>query len=123
MKTLNKSIIFTFFAFLIFGSASVFAQEEAQKINDIIEKKREFNKKFKNSIVFKIQLYNGDETTAVEIKENFESDYNQFKVQLTYDQPEWKTQIVGFKTRLDADRALLIIREKYPTAIVLEEKV
>ena len=35
MKTLNKSIIFTFFAFLIFGSASVFAQEEAQKINDI----------------------------------------------------------------------------------------
>ena len=123
MKTVSKSIIFSFFAFLIFGSVSVFAQEETQKISDIIEKKREFNKKYKNSIVFKIQLYNGNETSAVEIKENFETEYNQFKVQLTYDQPEWKTQIVGFKTRLDADRALLVIREKYPTAIVLEEKI
>lgn len=123
MKTLFKSIIFTFFVTLILSPAKVFGQNDAQKINNIIEKKREFNKKNKNSIVYKIQLYNGNETTAVEIKENFESDYAQFKVQLTYDQPEWKTQVVGFKTRLDADRALLVIREKYPTAIVLEEKI
>ena len=123
MKTLSKSVILTFFTVLVLGIANTFGQVESQKINELIEKKRTFNKTHKNSLVFKIQLYNGTETEAVEIKEEFEGKYEQYKVQLTYDPPEWKTQIIGFKTRLDADRALLIIREDYENAIVLEEKI
>lgn len=123
MKTLPKSIILTFFVAFIFCSSNLYGQEESQKIYDVIEKKREYNKNNKNSIVFKIQLYNGAEAKAVEIKEEFESKYDQYKVKLTYDPPEWKTQVIGFKTRLDADRALLVIREDYATAIVLEEKI
>jgi len=123
MKTISKSVILVFFAVFVFGVSNMFGQEESQKINDLIEKKRTFNKTHKNSLVFKIQLYNGTETEAVEIKEEFESKYEQYKVQLTYDPPEWKTQIIGFKTRLDADRALLIVREDYENAIVLEEKI
>lgn len=123
MKTLSKRLVFVFFIAFILTSTNSFGQEESQKIYEVIEKKRAFNENNKNSIVYKIQLYNGIEADAAEMKVDFESKYEQYKVKLTYDPPEWKTQIVGFKTRLDADRALLVIREDYENAIVLEEKI
>lgn len=123
MNTFAKPRHFLLFVAFIWCTFNAFGQENSQKIYDIIEKKREFNKNHKNSVVFKIQIYNGFESEADEIKQEFQTKYEQYKVQLTYDPPEWKTQVIGFKTRLDADRALLIIREDYTNAIVLEEKI
>ena len=53
MKTISKSVILVFFAVFVFGVSNMFGQEESQKINDLIEKKRTFNKTHKNSLVFK----------------------------------------------------------------------
>jgi len=40
-----------------------------------------------------------------------------------YKSPEWKTQVGNFTTRLEADRILNIISEKFTGAIVLEDKI
>ena len=118
----KKWLISAFFMFFLTISNS-FAQSENEKIDELLAQKREFNQKNKNSIVFKIQLYNGNEVEAAEIKKNFDKAFPEYKSVLIYKAPEWKTQIGDFKTRLEADRILNIIKKKFRGAIVLEDKV
>ena len=123
MKKLSiKAIIFVFFVTFL-NSNTLFAQSENEKINTLIEQKKAFNKTNKNIMVFKIQIYNGNETQAYAIKRNFEADFPEYRTKIIYKTPEWKTHAGNFRTRLEADRALNIVKIKYAGAIVLEEKI
>jgi hypothetical protein len=123
MKILSKKLLITFFVLFFLSIANSYSQSEGDKINQLIEQKRNFNKKNKNSHVFKIQLYNGYENEAYKIMANFRLAFPEYKVEIKYKQPEWKTQVVYFKTRLEADRALNKIKEKFSGAIILEDKI
>ncbi|MDP3360174.1 MAG: hypothetical protein Q8S41_12595 [Lutibacter sp.] len=117
-----KAIIFVFFATFL-SSNTLFAQSENEKINTLIEQKKAFNKTNKNILVFKIQIYNGNETQAYAVKRNFEADFPEYRTKIIYKTPEWKTHAGNFRTRLEADRALNLVKIKYAGAIVLEEKI
>ena len=123
MNILSKRIVLVlFFAFFLSNSKS-FAQSENEKINTLIEQKRAYNKDNKSSVVYKIQLYNGNEEEAYKIRRNFNTSYPEYKTTIMYKPPEWKTQVGDFKTRLEADRALNIIKKKFSGAIVLVDKI
>lgn len=105
---------------LSFGIYKVNSQTKLtnnKNINSLIEKKREFNKR--NKVGFRIQLYNGLEKTAKSVQGRFRVEYPNIRTKLSYDSPEWKIQVGNYKTRLDADRALNKIREKFSGAIVV----
>lgn len=118
-KTINYIIFFTLFV----NSLAVYSQSESENITNLIEQKKLYNKKNKNSTVYKIQLYNGNEPEAYKIKQLFNAEFMDYKAEVVYDKPEWKTQVNTFKTRLDADRVAKIIKEKFAGAIVLEDKI
>ena len=86
-------------------------------INELISKKRSFNKEF--SYGFRIQLYNGFEVEAKKISAKFKLDFPDTKTHLVYKQPEWKIQVGFYKTKLEADRALLNFSEKFSGLIVI----
>jgi hypothetical protein len=111
-----------FIVFLLVGGVS-HAQQDREKIDSLILQKRLFNKENKTSKVFRIQLYNGNENEAYEIEKEFRKEFPEYKSTITYRQPEWKTQVGNFKSRLEADRVLLLIRKKFSGAIVLEDKI
>lgn len=123
MKYLSKNILLTIILTVFLGITNNFAQSESSEISNLVEQKREFNKENKSSVVYKIQLYNGDEDESYTIERNFRSDFPEYKVKVVYDDPEFKTQVGDFKTRLEADRILMIIKEKFGGAIVLEDKI
>lgn len=107
---------------LLLTSFSVTSQTnitENKDIASLIAKKRIYNKK--NGTGFRIQLYNGSETTARRIKSNFQSDFRGVFTKLEYEAPDWKVQVGSYKTKLDADRALNIIREKYSGGIIISK--
>ncbi|PHS51635.1 MAG: hypothetical protein COB01_09715 [Lutibacter sp.] len=112
-----------FFIAVLFSVTFSYSQSENEKINTLIEQKRNFNQQNKNSTVFKIQLYNGFEAEAYKIKHNFEIAFPDYKTKIIYKSPEWKTQVGNLNTRLEADRILNIIKEKFIGAIVLEDKI
>ena len=86
-------------------------------INELISKKRSFNKEF--SYGFRIQLYNGFETEAKKTRAKFKIDFPEIKTFIVYRQPEWKIQVGFYKTKLEADKALLELKRKYESAIVI----
>ena len=49
----------------------------------------------------------------------FKYNFPETKTYLVYRQPEWKIQVGFYKTKLEADRALLKFKRKYQSAIVI----
>lgn len=108
--------------FFLFRNNHSFAQEtisENKEITLLIKKKREYNKY--NGSGYRIQLYNGLEKKAKSYKYNFEREFPGTYTKLSYDNPEWKVKVGSYRTRLDADRALNKIREKFSGAIIIEK--
>jgi len=109
------------FLFCFMASIATSAQEE-KKIDEVLARKIEYNKNNRLGKGYKIQLYNGNESTAYRVKGNFEATYG-IVASLSYESPEWKVRVGNYKTRLEADRALLIFNEKFGGAIILETRI
>lgn len=114
-------MIYKYFFPLLFTLCFSWTAESQEKslssLDSLIYKKRSFNTISKNG--FRIQLYNGDEKTALERIEEFREAFPEIKVMRSYKVPEWKVQTEVYKTRLEADRVLNSIKDKYPGARVL----
>jgi hypothetical protein len=123
MTKISKKIILNLFSLFTIGIATSFAQSTTETIDVLIIQKQNYNKEHKNSTVFKVQIYNGIEDDAYKMERNFKLEFPNYKVTVVYNKPEFKTQVGYFKTRLEADRALKIIKEKFAGAIVLEDKI
>lgn len=96
--------------------------QESKAIERVLTKKIEYNKSNPIGKGFKIQLYNGNETQAYRIKNNYQIEFNE-TAELLYESPEWKVRVGNFMTRLEADRSLLEIKKKFIGAIVLETEI
>jgi len=120
---LRKILLLITTAIICGYSTSVYSQSDNTKINSLIKQKRKFNKNNKTSTVFKIQLFNGAEKIAYEKKKQFQSLFPEYKVSIIYVAPEWKTQVGNFATRIEADRILTIIEQKFLGAFVLKDKI
>ncbi|MBE7645026.1 SPOR domain-containing protein [Tenacibaculum finnmarkense] len=92
-------------------------QKDNKDIASLIAKKRTYNKN--NGTGYRIQLYNGLETKAKSLRNRFRLEYPGVFTKITYDQPDWKTQVGDYRTKLQADRALNKIREKFNGSIVI----
>ena len=118
---MKKTVIISCLFFVGFlTSQTIYSQSmksDSMLINELISKKRSFNKEF--GYGFRIQLYNGLETEAKKTETKFKIDFPEIKTYLLYRQPEWKIQVGFYKTKLEADRALLNLKRKYGSAIVI----
>ena len=119
---MNSKISTKIFLLLSLFYSLIMNAQDDKKINEVLTKKIEYNKNNRLGNGYKIQLYNGDESTAYRIKGNFEVTFRKV-ASLSYESPEWKVRVGNYKTRLEADRALLAIKEKFGGAIVLETKI
>ena len=118
---MKKTVIISCLFFVGFlTSQTIYSQSkksDSTLINELISKKRSFNKEF--GYGFRIQLYNGFETEAKNTEAKFKINFPEIKTYLLYRQPEWKIQVGFYKTKLEADRALLDLKRKYGSAIVI----
>ncbi len=92
------------------------AQENTHSLDSLIYKKRAYNAT--KQAGYCIQLYNGDEKTAMYKIKKFEKLFPEIEIHRIYQVPEWKIQTGIYKTRLEADRVLNLIKRKYPGARV-----
>jgi len=68
-----------------------------------------------------IQVFSGDITNAQKVLAVCKTEFPD-RSQIFYETPNYKVQIGKYRNRLDADRALLKISEKYPNAFVFKPK-
>mgnify|MGYP001820442907 CR=1 FL=1 len=126
--TIRYSTLFILFS-LFFGY-NIWSQtegsitiESSQSIKQLVAQKRAYNKNKRYVKGFKVQLFYGSEEGALQVREDFMSVYPDINSELKFHSPYWKVWVGSYKTRLEADRGLLDIKEGFQSAIVVPAKV
>ena len=97
--------------------------ETSAEIDEIIAKKKKFNKSLNEVKGYKIQLFYGNEKNSHKIKEEFKALFPDISTKIIFSSPQWKVQIGNYRTRLEADRNLVEIKNEYPGAIVIASEI
>jgi len=113
--------------FVIFCQSTLLGQttegkvriETSAHIDEMAAQKKDYNKTVKSYKGFKIQIYYGSEKKCYEVKDEFSSLFSEIPTSIIFSTPQWKLQVGNFRTRLEADHAMVNIKKEYPAAIVL----
>ena len=124
MKINKKTIYLILLGFSL--TLSINAQEGEINVtqDSDIDKLLEYKKDIKTSKTYTIQVYNStDPDKAKREKSNFLNSYNEWKVEIVWNTPNYKVWVGNFATRLEADRAWSKIRKKYMNANVIQPRL
>ncbi|HMC00633.1 MAG TPA: SPOR domain-containing protein [Flavobacteriaceae bacterium] len=131
MKILNlKShtlAIFLTYCFLATSNAIIAQQgnvsiNQDKDIEKLLAIKKQMNSSEDTSDRYKIQVYSGNINDAETAKSKVMTSYGNWKTSLIFQTPNYKVWVGSFRTQLEADRALLKIKDKFPSAFILKPK-
>ncbi|GAA4273937.1 SPOR domain-containing protein [Aquimarina gracilis] len=93
---------------------------EDPRIKILLNLKAKMEKEGDFSDRYKIQLYYGNLNKANEIMETSKQEFPQWDSSIKWETPNFKVWLGNYRTRLDADRALKEVHEKFPNAFIFK---
>lgn len=124
IKNIFKSSIFIVLITL-FSFASAVAQQgtvvvnQDKQIDALLRVKKEVNTSTSN---YKIQVYSGNLPGANKAQLEFKNAFKEWRSTKEFETPNYKIWVGNFKTRLEADRALVKIKREFPDAFPFKPK-
>lgn len=125
MKKYPHSLLILSFLLLLAAVPSL-AQQGQVSINqdpiipELLELKKEMEKSNKLGDGLTIQLFSGERSRANSVMNRYRGLFASWPANLEYETPNYKVWAGNFASRLEADRALLEIQEKFPSAFILK---
>ena len=89
-------------------------------IAELLDLKKEMNKD--SNEYYKIQIYSGDRTGAQEAQKEFHLAFENWKSRLEYESPNFKIWVGNYRIKIEADRALRQIKQKFPGSFIFKPK-
>ena len=123
-KLCNITLIFSFLA--IISAGNLYAQQGVVTVSQdaeivaLLNLKKSLEKQNKLSDGFTIQLYYGEKSNANNALRKYRASFATWPADIEYETPNYKVWAGNFSTRLEADRALLEIRTKFPNAFSIK---
>ena len=111
------TLVFVCFSYGQNASITINANE---KISEILTLKKKLETENKLSDGYTIQLYYGELKVASRIIRDYQNYYDSWPASIKYETPNYKVWVGNFNTRLEADRARIEIKNKYPSAFILK---
>lgn len=115
-KLLFLVLIFSFISHKTFSQSI----EQDPKIEALLKEKRKINTGITINDLYKIQIFNGKKDDALKTLNEFKSNYKEIDGTIIYNNPTFKVWVGSFKTRIEAENALLEIKKKYPLALLIK---
>jgi hypothetical protein len=121
----TKNMKFILLALSLFATAfQGFAQNSKpvnkQKMDKLVSTKIAMDRSGEFKDRFTIQLFYGERNAAIETKRKYDNLGYVWKSELKWESPYHKIWVGTFRSRLEADRALLKIKEEYKDAFILK---
>lgn len=126
MKTLKKITLFSFSLFALLSSQNIFSQtkksniEQDEKIEKLLVEKRKNNSAITINDKFKIQIFFGNIEDSKKTLIAFKKDFSQTDGTIIFSNPSYKVWVGSFKSKIEAEKALLNIKKKYPSSVIIE---
>jgi hypothetical protein len=126
MKTLKKIGQFTFYITVTLTTQNIFSQtkksniEQDEKIEKLVLEKRKNNSAITINDKFKIQIFFGNIDESKKTLIAFKKEFTQTDGTIIFNNPSYKVWVGSFKSKIEAEKALLTIKKKYPTSVIIE---
>ncbi len=126
MRKLQIQIGLLSLVFFTIGSTKVFSQpqktsiEVDPKVEELLHTKRKMNASLTIDDSYKIQIYTGESGACEKERNIFKKEFKDYDSTIKYSSPNYKVYVGPFESRLEAEAALVKIREKYPTCFVIK---
>ncbi|WP_373057830.1 SPOR domain-containing protein [Zunongwangia sp. H14] len=120
-KILIAASFFSFYNITALAQSANININQDEKIPKLLELKTEMSKENKIGDRYKIQLFYGDNNEASEIYKKYTSQF-EYPAMIDYETPNYKVYVGNFRNRLEADRALLVIKQAFPGAFIPKPK-
>lgn len=126
MKILTVKNLFFYSVTLCVFNSNLFAQSENITINQdpkfelLLNEKRKINTSITVNEHYKIQIYTGDSDTSKKILIEFKREFKNYDGTIVFNTPTYKVWVGNFKTRIDAERNLIDLKKRYPSAFLIK---
>ena len=120
MKKPIFTILLLSFSFSCLGQEGTIAIEQDPKIDQLVEIYKEANT---NSGYYQIQVGFGRHQEAQNLKSNVDIDFPGWYSTISFKEPTYRVRLGKFKTKIEAQRKLIEVRKKYPTAFLIPQKI
>ncbi|MFV0541101.1 MAG: SPOR domain-containing protein [Aestuariibaculum sp.] len=127
MNTFNLKITFlSIFCFVL--TTHICTSQEGDininqdaRITKLLEIKKDLDQN--DSERYKIQIYNGNSrSSAYAAEKKFKNTFLDISTTVVYEQPNFKTWVGNFRTKIEADRAFKKVKEKFDGALIFKPK-
>ncbi|NMH27081.1 SPOR domain-containing protein [Flavobacterium silvaticum] len=121
----TKSAITTFVIAVTFSISGLAQQgnvtvSQDPKFDQMLTEKRRINPSLTTTDRYKIQIFNGDSETSKKILTSFRNDFKEYDATIVFSTPAYKVWVGSFKSRVEAERNLELLRKKYSNAIIVK---
>ena len=126
MKTLKNFTLFSFSLVVLLSSQNIFSQtkksniEQDEKIEKLLVEKRKNNSAITINDKFKIQIFFGNIEDSKKTLIAFKKDFSQTDGTIIFSNPSYKVWVGSFKSKIEAEKAIITIKKKYPSAVIIE---
>lgn len=103
----------------LFGQEGIVKIQKSEALNRLLVLKKDVNNS-KNYI--KIQIYSGPRSGAEHTLASFQSTFASYSSEMKYETPNYKIWVGDFRTKIEADRALKVVKKEYPNAFPFTPK-
>ena len=126
---MKKIVYKSLYLLCFFGiSNTVIAQEgtitikQNLKIDSLLNKKIELDRKRFTNEYFTLQLYYGNLSQAKRILEVVREKFSDIPAEINYDNPNYKVQAGRFKNKINGLKTLDTLKRIFPSAFLLKKK-
>ena len=126
MKNISKHNLLYFFILSTFFCFTTKAQESEvnisvdPKIDLLLKEKRKLNNSLFLNEAYKIQIYHGNSEESKKKLQEFKKEFKDLDGTIVFNSPNYKVWIGNFKTRIEVEQAIVEIRKKYPTSLIIK---
>jgi hypothetical protein len=122
---ITKNKLFTAF-FIGLTACLTYAQETNTKViqdpkfEKLLNEKRKINTSLTVNDFYKIQIYSGGSENAKKTLSDFKQEFNDIDATIVFNTPNYKVWVGNYRSRIEAERSLAIIRDKYSTVFLIK---
>jgi len=122
-ESLFYAMTFTVINSINFVNAQNITVKQDMNFEQLLNEKRKLNTSITSNNRFKIQISNGTNEIAKKEIINFKKTYKNYDATMVFNTPNYKVLVGNFRTRIEAERNLAILKKKYSNAIIVKPKV
>ena len=90
------------------------------KFEQLLNEKRKINSSITINDRYKIQIFNGDTENSKKTLLDFKRENKNIDATIVFSTPLYKVWVGNFKTRIEAEKNLNVLKKKYPNAFLIK---